>query len=114
MEQTNSTHTTSTTRAQQDTSSRDTDAARGNPHKPHSLLEDSSNRGHSQPHKRKNEQELSRRSKMNFSRKWNGPTRRDRNVDTRAEENQEKEERRPKKKVACFIGYSGEGYHGMQ
>ncbi|KAK9465069.1 pseudouridine synthase [Lipomyces arxii] len=26
----------------------------------------------------------------------------------------EKEERRPKKKVACMIGYCGTGYHGMQ
>ena len=48
---------------------------------------------------------------------WDGSTRRERNVDTRdhgAEEGGEKEERRPKKKVACFVGYSGEGYHGMQ
>jgi len=47
---------------------------------------------------------------------WDGSTRRERNVDSRAEEGDEgeKEERRPKKKVACFVGYSGEGYHGMQ
>jgi hypothetical protein len=48
---------------------------------------------------------------------WDGSTRRERNVDSRgAEEGEEgdKEERRPKKKVACFVGYSGEGYHGMQ
>ena len=52
-----------------------------------------------------------------FTRKWDGKTRREKNVDTRTGEEAEegeKEERRPKKKVACFIGYSGEGYHGMQ
>jgi tRNA pseudouridine38-40 synthase len=47
---------------------------------------------------------------------WGGTRSRERNVDTRADvgEDAEREERRPKKKVACFIGYSGEGYHGMQ
>ena len=48
--------------------------------------------------------------------RWDGTTRRERNIDSREQggEEFEKEERRPKKKVACFVGYSGEGYHGMQ
>ena len=116
MEQSDSTHSTTVTGAQQqDTPARPShDDARGNAHT-QSLCGNGSNRGHSQqpPHKRKSEQELSRRSKKNFSRKWNGPTRRERNVDSRPDP-EDKEERRPKKKVACFIGYSGEGYHGMQ
>jgi hypothetical protein len=55
--------------------------------------------------------------RLSRNRVWDGTTRRDRNVDTRMQDvkdESEKEERRPKKKVACFIGYSGEGYHGMQ
>jgi len=60
------------------------------------------------------------KKRLTRNRGWDGVTRRDKNVDTRVqdvpqgEESSEKEERRPKKKVACFIGYSGEGYHGMQ
>jgi hypothetical protein len=74
------------------------------------------NRGPAQPQKRKNETYSNVHKKKKFGRNWDGPTRRERNVDSRPElqENGEKEERRPKKKVACFIGYSGEGYHGMQ
>src|SRR5262245_18146939 len=56
--------------------------------------------------------------RLDRRRAWDGSTKRDRNVDSRGElqegQEMEKEERRPKKKVACFIGYSGEGYHGMQ
>jgi len=78
--------------------------------------EHGSNRGRTQPQKRKNETDSNLHKKKKFGRNWDGPTRRERNVDSRPElqENGEKEERRPKKKVACFIGYSGEGYHGMQ
>ena len=78
--------------------------------------EHGSNRGRTQPQKRKNERNTKPQKKQKFGRNWDGLTRRERNVDTRPEleENGEKEERRPKKKVACFIGYSGEGYHGMQ
>jgi tRNA pseudouridine38-40 synthase len=67
--------------------------------------------------KRKNDQDSRNGSKKakKSSRQWGGQTRRERNVDSRPEaEGAEKEERKPKKKVACFIGYSGEGYHGMQ
>jgi tRNA pseudouridine38-40 synthase len=71
--------------------------------------------------KRKNEQlEGENKNKKNKQgRGWGGARSRDRNVDSRPEGDEaiarvEKEERRPKKKVACFIGYSGEGYHGMQ
>jgi tRNA pseudouridine38-40 synthase len=75
-----------------------------------------SNRGRQQPQKRRYEQDSTAGGKKKkMGRNWEGATRRERNVDTRApEEEGEKEERRPKKKVACFIGYSGEGYHGMQ
>jgi hypothetical protein len=74
-----------------------------------------SNKGRPQPQKRKNSQNPSGNKKGKLSRSWEASTRRDRNVDTRPVEGEaEKEERRPKKKVACFIGYSGEGYHGMQ
>ena len=68
--------------------------------------------------KRKNEQhEGAKKKKKQPGRGWGGARSRDRNVDSRPEDEvggAEKEERRPKKKVACFIGYSGEGYHGMQ
>jgi hypothetical protein len=76
-----------------------------------------SNTGRQQPQKRKISHTASGNKKGKLSRNWEASTRRDRNVDTRPVEGQEegeKEERRPKKKVACFIGYSGEGYHGMQ
>ena len=77
--------------------------------------ESNSNRGR-KSQKRKNETNDDAMNKK-FTRKWDGKTRREKNVDTRTGEEAEegeKEERRPKKKVACFIGYSGEGYHGMQ
>jgi hypothetical protein len=71
------------------------------------------NKGCPQPRKRKHFPSGNKKGK--FSRNWEASTRRDRNVDTQPlEGEEEKEERRPKKKVACFIGYSGEGYHGMQ
>ena len=77
----------------------------------------SARRGHSQPVKRKNQKDSRNGAKRpkQSGRQWGGQTRRERNIDSRPEaEEVEKEERRPKKKVACFIGYSGEGYHGMQ
>ena len=74
-----------------------------------------SNQGNEQSQKRKYDNDSSNRMNKKLSRAWDGSTRRQRNVDSLPEENGgEKEERRPKKKVACFIGYSGEGYHGMQ
>jgi tRNA pseudouridine38-40 synthase len=92
-------------------------AGRGNDS--HQLLksEHRSNQGHSQPVKRKNQKDSRNGEKRHkqSGRQWGGQTRRERNIDSRPEaEEVEKEERRPKKKVACFIGYSGEGYHGMQ
>jgi tRNA pseudouridine38-40 synthase len=88
-------------------------ANRGN--EPSMTTENSSNRGPSQAPKRKNERNYEKSRKS--SRNWGGARRRERNVDSRPETEDgeiEKEERKPKKKVACFIGYSGEGYHGMQ
>jgi hypothetical protein len=79
--------------------------------------ESNSNRGR-KPQKRQSENgDDKMNKKATRNRKWDGKTRRDKNIDTRPPEvveDGEKEERRPKKKVACFIGYSGEGYHGMQ
>jgi hypothetical protein len=95
----------------------DKQSSRGNSNQRHPMKsEQGSNRGLPQPHKRKNEHNSGTQKKQKFGRNWDGPTRRERNVDTRSEaqEDGEREERRPKKKVACFIGYSGEGYHGMQ
>jgi tRNA pseudouridine38-40 synthase len=79
--------------------------------------EHNSNRGRPQSQKRKNDYDSSNSNrKKKLGRNWDSVRRRERNVDSRPEleEGAEKEERRPKKKVACFIGYSGEGYHGMQ
>jgi tRNA pseudouridine38-40 synthase len=79
--------------------------------------EHGSNRGRTQSQKRKNDYESNNNSrKKKFGRNWDAVRRREKNVDSRPEleEGVEKEERKPKKKVACFIGYSGEGYHGMQ
>jgi len=67
--------------------------------------------------KRKNEHEREgKKKRRQQGRQWGGVRSRERNIDTPVElaEGSEREERRPKKKVACFIGYSGEGYHGMQ
>ena len=77
-----------------------------------------SNGGRTQAQKRKNEHDSNNNNnrKKRFGRNWDALRKRERNVDSRPEleDGAEKEERRPKKKVACFIGYSGEGYHGMQ
>lgn len=70
-----------------------------------------------QPPKRKNEHaQEGKKKRRQQGRAWGGTRSRERNVDTQSEmaEGAEREERRPKKKVVCFIGYSGEGYHGMQ
>ena len=68
---------------------------------------------HEQPSNRTNKRNKGRfnRNREDQSSKW------ERNVDSRPTtelEEGEQQERKPKKKVACFIGYSGEGYHGMQ
>jgi len=79
--------------------------------------QNNSNRGRKSQKRKDESTDDNMNKKFTRNRKWDGKTRRDKNVDTRpAEEVEEgeKEERRPKKKVACFIGYSGEGYHGMQ
>ena|SRR5579859_269770 len=75
-----------------------------------------SSRGRNQSQKHKPNSSMTRGKKQKQTgRQWNGSRARDRNVNSRVPELEgEKEERRPKKKVACFIGYSGEGYHGMQ
>ena len=90
---------------------------RGNFADPKSMKnKNSSNRGHRQKSQKRKIEDPQDPMNKKFTRKWDGQTRRDKNVDTRSDvvEDGEKEERRPKKKVACFIGYSGEGYHGMQ
>lgn len=90
---------------------------RGNSADPKSMKnKSSSNRGPRQKSQKRKIEDPQDPMNKKFTRKWDGQTRRDKNVDTRSEvvEDGEKEERRPKKKVACFIGYSGEGYHGMQ
>lgn len=97
-------------------SSQDALVGRGNPRNVERINpKDRSNQDREKPEKRKSEHETSNRMKKRLNRKWDGVSRREKNVDTRPETiGGEKEERRPKKKVACFIGYSGEGYYGMQ
>jgi len=81
-------------------------------------LQRCSNKGSQQQSpKRKHEHEQEgKKKRRQQGRQWGGARRRERNFDTRVElaEGSEREERRPKKKVACFVGYMGDGYHGMQ
>jgi hypothetical protein len=111
-----SAHTDPTEANSNGRSGRDVLVGRGSPNNIEPINpENRSNRGREKPEKRKNEHELSNRMKKRLNRKWDGVSRREKNIDTRPEAiDDEKEERRPKKKVACFIGYSGEGYYGMQ
>ena len=87
--------------------------SRGNPNKQQTVK---SRQGSIRAKSQKRKSEEQSNNKRNKGRKWEGPRGRERNVDTRPQlgEGGEREERRPKKKVACFIGYSGHGYHGMQ
>jgi hypothetical protein len=119
MRQTDSVQSTETGPAEANSngqSDQDVLVSRGNPNNTETINpENRSNRGDKKPEKRKSEQDMSNRMKKRLNRKWDGVSRRDKNIDTRPETTDgEKEERRPKKKVACFIGYSGEGYYGMQ
>ena len=115
MDQTGSTQSGQSNTASDKSSGKRDAADRGNGQPVKS--EHYSNRGRTQSQKRKNEYDSNNNNaRKKLGRNWDALRRRERNVDSRPEleEGAEKEERRPKKKVACFIGYSGEGYHGMQ